>query len=185
MPACHRLLVLAVAVLALGAATALAQDPVYWEANGHYYELVQTPVTWHDAEYLAEQRTYMNRNGHLATLTSQEENEFVFWFVVGGNQDTPLGDPWLGGYQNSDESPPADNWFWVTDEAWEYTNWDDGEPNDYDEPYAEMFLNFQLWGDGAWNDHHSLNLKGFVVEYSTGVVRNEQVTLTDVKSLFR
>jgi hypothetical protein len=185
MPACHRLLVLAVAVLALGAATALAQDPVYWEANGHYYELVQTPVTWHDAEYLAEQRMYMNRTGHLATLTSQEENEFVFWFVVGGNQDTPLGDPWLGGYQNSDESPPGDNWFWVTDEAWDYTNWDDGEPNDYDEPYAEMFLNYQLWGDGTWNDHHSLNLKGFVVEYSTGVVRNEQVTLTDVKSLFQ
>ncbi len=184
MAACHRVMFLAALILVLGTAAALA-EPVYWEGNGHYYELVETPVTWHDAEYLAEQRMHMNRPGHLATITSQEENDFVFWFVVGGNQDTPLGDPWLGGYQNSDQSPPADNWFWVTDEAWEFTNWDEGEPNDYDEDYAEMFLNFQLWGDGFWNDHHSLNLKAFVVEYSLNVVRTEQVTLTDVKTLFQ
>ena len=184
MAACHRFMFLAALILVLGSAMALA-EPVYWEANGHYYELVETPVTWHDAEYLAEQRMHVNRPGHLATITSQEENDFIFWFVVGGNQDTPLGDPWLGGYQNSDQSPPDENWFWVTDEPWEYTNWDEGEPNDYDEEYAEMYLNFQLWGDGAWNDHHSLNAKAFVVEYSLNVVRTEQDTLTDVKTLFQ
>jgi hypothetical protein len=180
----QRLLLCAIAILLIGAAGASA-EPVYWEGNGHYYELIDTPVTWHEAEFLAEQRYHLGIQGHLATITSPEENEFVFWNIVGGNQQTPLGDPWLGGYQNSDQSPPDENWFWVTDEAWDYVNWDEGEPNDFDEPYAEMFLNFQLWGDGTWNDHHSLNTKAFVVEYSGDVVRTDQASLTSVKALFQ
>jgi hypothetical protein len=179
----HRasIVILAAAVLGVGVATA---EPIYWPMNGHYYELIDTAVGWHEAEAWAEQLTYDGRQGHLATITSQEENDFVFWNVVGGNQQTPLGDPWLGGYQNTPYGPPDENWHWVTDEPWDWTNWDEGEPNDYDEPYAELFLNFQLWGDGAWNDHHGLNVKAFVVEYSGDVVRTEQLSLSDVKALF-
>ncbi|MBD3221929.1 hypothetical protein GF314_11875 [bacterium] len=165
-------------------AVASPAEPIYWPMNGHHYEVIETAVSWHEAEALAEARTWDGKQGHLCTITSQEENDFVFWEVVGGNQQTPLGDPWLGGYQNSPNSPPDENWHWVTDEPWDWTNWDDGEPNDYDEPYAELFLNFQLWGDGFWNDHHGLNYKTFVVEYSGDVVRTEMVTLSDVKALF-
>jgi len=180
----HRLIWTVAIVVALGAGLASA-DPILWDENGHYYQLIETPVTWHEADYLSNQMEYMGRQGHLATITSQAENDFVYWTVVGGNQDTPMGDPWLGGYQNSDQSPPADNWHWVTDEPWSFVNWDEGEPNDFDDPYAEMFLNFQLWGDGFWNDHHSLNLKAFVVEFSDNVVPVEQKTFSDVRTLFR
>lgn len=177
--------ILVTVLVAASCGTALAgEGPIYWPENGHYYELIETPVTWHEAEYLAEEREHDGRQGHLVTITSQAENDFVFWIVVGGNTDTPLGDPWLGGYQNSPESPPDENWHWVTDEDWEFTNWDDGEPNDYDEEYAELFLNFQLWGDGYWNDHHSLNRKAFVVEYSGDVIRTELVTMSELKALF-
>lgn len=183
MSTCQRVTLIILAACLMGAGFAVA-DPVYWPENGSYYELIDTAVSWHEAAALAEARTWDGAQGHLCTITSQAENDFVFWNVVGGNQDTPLGDPWLGGYQNTPYGPPEENWHWVTDEPWDWTNWDEGEPNDYDEPYAELFLNFQLWGDGAWNDHHGLNHKAFVVEYSIGVVRNEAVTLSDVKALF-
>lgn len=176
------IVMLSLAIIVSGTAAA---DPVQWGGNGHYYELITTAVSWHEAEALAESRTFLDRQGHLATITSAAENDFIFWHVVGGNVDTPLGDPWLGGYQNSYQSPPGENWHWVTNEDWDYTNWDEGEPNDYDEQYAELFLNFQLWGDGAWNDHHGLNHKAFVVEYSGNVVGTEAMSFSDVKALFR
>lgn len=177
-----RLFLLATVTLSLAAA-ALA-EPVQWNVNGHWYELITTPVSWDEADAMAEALTYDGRQGHLATITSQEENDFIFWFVLGGNIPTPLGDPWLGAYQTPPSSDPDANWYWVTDEDWDWTNWDEGEPNDYDEPYAELYLNFQLWGDGAWNDHHGLTGKAFVVEYSGDVVQSQSVTLSDVKALF-
>jgi len=177
--------IILVSTLALLLGGPAAADPVQWTGNGHYYQLVPAVVSWHEAEAMAEAMTFLDRQGHLVTLTSQAENDFVFWEVVGGNIDTPHGDPWLGAYQNSFQSPPDENWHWVTNEDWDFTNWDDGEPNDYDEQYAELFLNFQLWGDGTWNDHHGLIPKAFVVEFSGDVVATEARSLSDVKALFQ
>ena len=74
------------------------------------------------------------RPADLATLTSQEENDFVFngidcpdyWAIdVAGNNEGPN----LGGFQFDKLHEPAGDWAWVTGESWSYTNWASGEPN--------------------------------------------------------
>ena len=49
---------------------------------------------------------------------------------------------------------------------------------------AGVDLVFTPSGGGMWNDHHSLNPKPMIVEYSTDVVATEQTTWTGVRSMF-
>jgi len=101
--------------------------------NDHFYEVIQAPsgITWEAANTAA-----MGMGGHLATITSAEENAFVFglvddfssfWFT--STHSASLG-PWLGGLQPAGSGEPAGGWTWVTGEAFTYENWAPGEPND-------------------------------------------------------
>jgi hypothetical protein len=127
----------------------------------------------------------MGNPGYLATITSAAENEFIWTNLIGSDLYPPLGDPWLGGYQSPAESVPLENWSWVTDEAWDFTNWAYGEPNDYCEPFGEQYLQFAGCCGGKWNDHHSEVPKAFVVEYSRDVIPVVQGSWGAVKALYR
>lgn len=160
-------------------------EKVYWPTNGHYYEYVSELVTWEQAMNYAEDQTYNGLPGYLVTLTTPEENAFVYESVLGGNAPAPWGDPWIGGYQNDANSAPADNWHWVTEEPWDWTNWAPWEPNDWDEDFGEMYLQFTPDGNGWWNDHHSLNPKPMIVEYSDDVVGTQASSWDNLKALYR
>ena len=162
-----------------------AAEAVLWEVNGHYYEYLDQLVTWEEAHIIAENRTVHGQPGYLVTLTSQGENDFVYNTILGGDAPAPYGVPWIGGYQNSDHSDPALNWHWVTEEEFDWVNWTPGEPNDYSHLYAEMYLQFTPGGGGKWNDHHSLNPKPMIIEYSSDVVATEATSWGAVKSLYR
>lgn len=132
--------------------------PVQWTiadgGNDHWYEIIQDPqlpyMTWTQAKSAAESASYLGMQGHLATLTSQGENDFV------GNT-TFLGDSvglysdnvWIGGYQTSNDDEPAGNWAWVTGETWSWTNWYTNEPNggDYLRLGADIFGSLGFWFD--------------------------------------
>ena len=160
-------------------------EAIQWEENGHYYEYVEDLATWEEAHIIAENREAFGNPGYLVTLTSQAENDFVYNTVLGGDAPSPLGDPWIGGYQNSDHSEPALNWHWVTLEDFAWSNWSPGEPNDWDQQYGEMYLQFTPGGGGKWNDHHSINSKPMIIEYSDDVVATVETTWGSVKSLYR
>ncbi len=164
---------------------AASAEAVLWGCNGHYYEYLEPLVTWEEAQLIAADRTMDGKPGYLVTLTCQEENDFVYNIVLGGDAPAPFGDPWIGGYQNSGHSDPASNWHWVTDEEFDWVNWAPGEPNDYNHLYAEMYLQFSPGQGGMWNDHHSINTKPMIVEYSDDVVETEDTSWGAVKSLFR
>jgi len=98
--------------------------------NNNWYEYISTYLSWYDAKTYCE-----SLGGHLVTLTSEEENNFVNTLV----EDTI----WIG---FTDEQVEGE-WQWVTQESVIYTNWDEGEPNDAGgEDYAEMYTS------GKWND---------------------------------
>ncbi|MDD6070578.1 MAG: MBG domain-containing protein [Clostridiales bacterium] len=65
----------------------------YWEENKHYYQYVpygsSDDRTWTQAYDWAKEKTFMGRQGYLATVTSKEEDLFIYHTanVVG----------WLGG----------------------------------------------------------------------------------------
>jgi hypothetical protein len=147
------LLTVALSVSLSLAATWSHADPIQWSGNQHWYERVPGTLTWPEANAAAQSMSWMGFQGHLATLTSAEEDQFVSSRFYG----------WCGAYQDPlDEPDPAANWVWVTGEPWLYTNWALGEPNDY-MGVPECYVNF---GSGGWNDSPDLAWDwGFVVEY--------------------
>jgi len=113
-------------------------------------------ISWEDANAFA-----LSEGGHLVTITSGAEDTFVKDLV----QTAKLGEVWAGGLQLDHNSAADEGWSWVTGEAFSYTNWSSGEPNDW-LGISEHYLGIN-WG-GKWNDERALgNIKGFVVEYYT------------------
>jgi len=150
----------------LGAVPRVQAQVVFNPANGHYYEAVSVPagISWLNARDAAAGHTYLGRKGHLVTITSAAEQQFV----VTNLPQAVTGNYWLGGYQDrtaSDYSEPAGGWRWVTGEPWSYTFWSSGQPSNF--LNVEDYLNFYT-SDGGWNDAAnlgSIGVPGYVVEY--------------------
>lgn len=105
--------------------------PVDYGGNGHYYLPIATkyPISWSDANSVANLL-----GGHLATITSVEENDFVFSLIddeIYWYPSVNLRGPWIGGYQIDGSFEPDGGWAWVTGEPFDYTNWDLGQPSNY------------------------------------------------------
>lgn len=151
-------------VLALGlmASGNVFAAPVQWAGNGNWYEYINTAVTAPDAFVAAQTSTFNGLQGYLATVTSAEENEFIANLANGQLA-------WLGG---SDNDNPVNDWTWrngpENGQAFTYTNWWTGEPNDCCGGENYVHIN---WGSlGFWNDHggpgNAYQINGYVVEYS-------------------
>ncbi len=121
---------------------------VYNPANGHYYKYVGTSGTWGTAKTGAT-----NLGGYLASVTSGAEQSFIVTSVAPSN--TAI---WLGGTDEAVEM----TWVWLSGEAWSYTNWNGGEPNNVgNEDYLMMNTN------GTWNDWNATGVNpGYVVEWN-------------------
>lgn len=102
--------------------------------NSHSYLRYDTPKDWNTAKTACA-----NLNGYLATIISQQEQDWVI-----ANFGT--GWTWLGGTDEGHEG----TWTWVNGEAWTYTSWNPGQPDNGGG--AEHFLH--MWSDalGKWND---------------------------------
>lgn len=162
---------IALAGVAAVASVAAAGDWAQWSGNGHWYKLVEAPngITWAGAEAGAEAL-----GGTLATLTSSGENQFAFtlvdvpevWIVdqFGSN----IG-PWIGLLQAPGAPEPGGGWQWVTGEAFSYSAWSPGEPNNYNGVQENRGHFFGAGGAGRrayWNDipEDDAALRGYLVE---------------------
>ncbi len=146
--------------------------PISEGGNGHYYMAVLVPegITWDDA-FTATTEV----GGYLATITSQEENDFVysliidkyaFWYIDDyGNSEGP----WLGGHQPPCSPEPWCGWRWVTEEPFNYTNWGPYSPNNWGGDESRLcFFGYRTdEGGPQWNYvHNSSHLLGYIVEFS-------------------
>jgi len=109
--------------------------------NGHSYYRSTGSMTW-----TAAKQACIDMGGHLVTITSAGENNFVF-------------NTWPSGWIGFNDEAVEGQWRWVTGESVVYTNWNGGEPNNVgNEDYAQ-FVN-----GGKWNDLPNVSLP-YVLEF--------------------
>ncbi len=135
------------------ASVATAQNAVQWRVedggNGHWYAIVQSGQPFHTARIQAE-----SIGGHLATITSAGEQDFVATSISAG---TSFLNAWFGLYQEVGSVEPSGGWRWVTEEAFgPYANWWTGvhqpDNNACGGGIAEDFgMWAKQWG-GTWAD---------------------------------
>jgi hypothetical protein len=146
----------ALAVAATSSAFSLVTSGTYGGKTYNVYSFDSGPTDWATANSFA---VGLGGGTHLATLTDAGEDTFVGGLVTSSG----LNEAWLGGFQDGTETSSADGWQWVTSEAWSYSNWNGGEPNDAYGPQSEQYL--AMWNNGKWNDEGNLaNVNGFVTE---------------------
>lgn len=134
--------------------------------NGHSYKVFNIGLTWHDAKAYCE-----SLGGYLATITSQGEQTFINGLIT-GNEKINL---WIGATDEIEEG----HWKWVTTEPFNYSNWHQGNPNNWRgiEHYAGLVTR-QVRFDyeaylGEWNDwsdtwsNGSKDDFGFICEWGT------------------
>jgi hypothetical protein len=97
-------------------------EPLLWSVeeggNGHYYQIVVhgQPLTWHAAALDAFQRYHSGLPGHLVSVTSAKEHEFLVDKLLG---DATAARAWIGLTDVLREG----NFRWVTGEPVEYEAW--------------------------------------------------------------
>jgi hypothetical protein len=104
--------------------------------NGHYYLLTNSELTWPEAENYAQ-----SLGGHLASITSSAENDFV-------RTNFASSEFWIG----ANDAAVEGDFQWSSGEPFSYSNWWFGEPNDSGgiEDYALInFVESGRWNDGA------------------------------------
>ena len=109
------------------------------DGTKHQYQLFKGVRTWVEAKAFCEVL-----GGHLATITTEEENTFVHGFMRQNKYTTAY-------FGLSDEARVGD-WIWVTGEPFEYSNWDPGEPSRSGKERYGMYFYKHL--KGTWNDSH-------------------------------
>ena len=117
--------------------------------NNHYYYIYDFP----DLPF-ADQYTWENAlaycqgvNGYLATITSPEENEFVYSYMKEQGYESA--------YFGLSDSDVEGTWAWCNGEALSYTNWAAGEPTGgLEENYGMFYYKYpdKRWSDGDFKD---------------------------------
>jgi len=150
MKLCNILITFSLGLLVVGTASAVPM-----QFNGHWYDEIRFSGTWEQANADANSRTHNSLQGHLATVTSAEENSFIYNNIF--LQLSADNWSWLGGTDKGQEGV----WEWVTGEAWSYSAWRSGEPNNVNnEDYLHM------WYTGTWNDWTASAIAGtYIIEY--------------------
>jgi hypothetical protein len=166
--------------LTLRLAASLRQSNTYYNPiNEHFYQYVSSPnISWVNARSSAQTRTLNGATGYLATITSEEENDFIAQKINAANI-------WIGASDNATEG----NWTWAdgpeaglnfwqgtargsspSGTSW-YSHWAINQPDDSNgnEDFAVTNWRGTL---GQWNDvaENGANLvSGYLTEFDSGV----------------
>jgi len=149
-------------------------DVVCDTLSGSCYEYVSDPTNWTDAANDAGLLDFQGVPGHLAAITSSDENSFIVNHVPAAvawltRQDVFEGGAWIGALDTKDAV--CYDFAWVTPDPWSYANWAGSEPNLCAE-LGDQAAHY--WGPvGTWNNDAITRLKGYLVEYTNVVLPAE------------
>jgi flagellin-like hook-associated protein FlgL len=164
----------------------------YNSSNQHFYEVVSPSIlNWTDAKLAAESKSLLGLHGYLATITSAEEQKFVFDSIKNPSS------MWIGASDRQQE----EDWKWMTGpEAGtlffqsgspvngQYSNWAQNQPDNagfgFGEDYVQLFYEPLT---GTWNDLPDLeNMPAYLVEYGGagfGTFAGTAISVGDLEAL--
>lgn len=151
------------------------KDTKCYYYNGHTYAQFDYTVQKLEKDYYAWEAYCEGFGGHLATITSAEENAAIYNMI----QQEGLT---LAFFGYSDEENEGD-WKWITGERSDYTNWVEGQPNNgthdknrHPQNYAQFSKKTK---DGQWNDADIGDSSyHFVCEWDTIIEQSNAAELT-------
>ncbi|MGY3777969.1 MucBP domain-containing protein [Isobaculum melis] len=146
----------------------------------HYYKFVPIPLSWLDSYNAAKTERYKGLQGYLATITSEEEHDYIFDTIasapgmLGGTRMShknglKINDEAVLSNQLSNFDTTTDSWYWASGpEAGKifftgkhyatgsrpltvYSGWAKNEPNNFGEA-SEYVVQFAKNGQKWWND---------------------------------
>jgi len=122
--------------------------PILNPANGHWYAAVFAGrrLTWAEGRAAAAAMSHRGLTGHLVTITSSEEQQFIRDSIL-ANAQRFTASYWIGGAQAPDGVEPRGGWQWITGEPWGFTRWGFNEPNDANNEDV-----LAMDREGRWND---------------------------------
>jgi len=130
---------------------------IRWNVNKHYYQdFWDEPLTWATAKSRCQ-----SKGAHLATITSEAEDAFIYNELVGPNWDA-----WIG----ASDAAAEGKFKWVTGEPWKFNRLDDIGDEDY------VFMD---WVQGLWHTAPAREVIGYVCEWSA----NNYVGMTHVPDM--
>jgi hypothetical protein len=143
----------------------------YNPINGHFYKPITTGDTYTGARTASLLTTFKGQTGYLVTITSADENSFIFvnvpqaniWFaatdeVTDGRWVIDAG-PEKGTVMKTSNGQTAGNIAGV------YNNWAGGEPNGYN--HSEDYAVTNWGGASTWNDLSNNYSNPYIIEYGT------------------
>jgi hypothetical protein len=115
--------------------------------GGHCYRVNEAELTYAEAS-----QACAAAGGHLVTIGSEVENELA--------EQLHDGEHWLGASDGlGDKTPGVGTYTWVDGSSWEYTYWEDNQPNAFEtdcpdeDDEADCFEHCAFQTDeGDWND---------------------------------
>lgn len=141
----------------------------YLPTNGHFYKPVSTGAIYTSAKSAAAATTFKGQTGYLVTITSPDEDAFIYNNVPQSQIWFALSDAAQEGYWRIDAGPEAgtliktQNGQFAGNIAGQYNNWAGGEPNNSGgEHYAVT-----KWNGSQWNDLPNNFNCPYVIEYGT------------------
>jgi hypothetical protein len=142
----------------------------YNGVNGHFYRPITTTATYTAARAASLLTTFKGQTGYLVTITSADEDAFIFNNVPQGNIWFALTDEASEARWTIDAGPEKGTLIKINNGQTngnipgQYNNWAGGEPNNSgDEDYAVT-----KWGGGSqWNDLPNHFSNPYVIEYGT------------------
>ena len=170
-------------------------EPIQWRVsdggNGHFYQLVvaKNPLTWHEAARRSMNKYFRGMQGHLVTVTSASEDQFVRDNLL--VEELATRGVWIGLTDVLRET----HFRWITGEPYSYSNWaswPEQQPDDFreadwhgGEDYG-MYTRFPEKQPWAWNDlsidsmHEKIT--AYIVEYEPTVdaLRNRSMTFDPI-----
>ena len=149
----------------------------YNGVNGHFYRPISSGATYINARTLSSQQTFKGQQGYLVTITSADEDAFIFANVPQSSIWFALTDEVVEGQWRIDAGPEAgtliktSNGQLAGNIQGQYNNWAGGEPNNSgNEDYAVT-----KWGGGSqWNDLPNNFSCAYVVEFGTWTNPDDQ-----------